>query len=149
MSRTEFLDLDILPQLIGYNIQRAQIAVYRDFMRSVEDYGMTPTQFAVLALVGANAGVSQVSLGKTLNVDRATIMAVVDKLQNRNLLERRPSVQDRRKQDLHLTAHGEESLQILRNRIHAHEARLTTQFSSDEGLELIRLLQKLQRSPRD
>ena len=51
-SMDEF-DHDLLPGLIGYNLRKAQTAVFQDFSRSLQDCNITPGQFGVLVLIQA------------------------------------------------------------------------------------------------
>ena len=61
-------DYDILPSLIGYNLRRAQTAVFQDFSSTLADCKLTPGQFGVLVLIQANAGLNQTSLGRALGM---------------------------------------------------------------------------------
>jgi DNA-binding MarR family transcriptional regulator len=79
-------DHDLLPGLIGYNLRKAQTAVFQDFSRSLQDCNITPGQFGVLVLIQANAGLNQTSLGRALGIDRSTVVAVIDKLEGRGLV---------------------------------------------------------------
>src|SRR3546814_10419581 len=93
-------DLGVLPGLVGYTLRRTQEAVFGAFMElvtaKIDSAGLTPGQFGVLAIVVANPGLKQIELGTALGVDRSTIVAAVDKLENRGLVERRPVPHDRR-----------------------------------------------------
>ena len=40
-------DFDLLPGLIGYNLRKAQTAVFQDFSVSLQDCDITPGQFGV------------------------------------------------------------------------------------------------------
>ena len=49
------LDLDCLPTLIGFNIRRAQIALWRDFNRNFSDADVRPGVFSAMLLANAKA----------------------------------------------------------------------------------------------
>jgi DNA-binding MarR family transcriptional regulator len=135
-----------LSGLIGFHLRLAQVAVYRDFVAATADLKITPKQYAVLELVAENAGASQVGLAQALLMDRATMMALVDRLEARDLIERRASPVDRRRQSLFITAAGEIFLKSARAAISTHEARLLEAFMPEETAMTIRLLRRLQKT---
>lgn len=143
------LDLDVLPDLIGYNLHRAEIASYRSFVKSFDGPRTTPKQFSALLLIGANPGISQIELGKLLGMDRATTMTLVQKMQDDKLLVREPSTVDRRRYELRLTKQGKILLTRLKNHVRVQESLLTSQLTDGEKLLLRELLVKLRRALND
>ena len=137
-------DYDILPSLIGYNLRRAQTAVFQDFSFSLADCKLTPGQFGVLVLIQANAGLNQTSLGKALGIDRSTVAAVIDKLEARGLVERTPA--DRRSYALQLSGQGEVLLKQARALVADHERRIAGNLDADEQQHLIDLLSRLRKA---
>jgi DNA-binding MarR family transcriptional regulator len=79
-------------------------------------------------------------------MDRATMMALVDRLEARDLLVRKVSLTDRRRQDLHLTEIGVALLEQARVAILEQEARVLAEWSSDEVKAAIAMLRRLQKS---
>ncbi len=126
------LSLGRLPELLGFHLRMAHVAVYRDFMSNMSELDLTQKQAATIQLIAANAGVSQVDLANTLGTDRATMMAVVDRLEDRGLLTRRRSRIDRRRQELLLTKDGQNLLRRLRKIQDEHEKHFTSRFSKQE-----------------
>ena len=133
-----------LSGLLGFQLRMAQAAVYRDFAAAMGELGLTQRQIAVLEIVGAAPGVSQVDIAAELSTDRATMMAIVDRLQDRKLVVRQRSNEDRRRQELHLTPGGADILHRTREVIAQHEKRLTDRFSPDELAALFDALRRLQ-----
>ena len=136
-------DLDILAELAGYQLHRAEIESYRKFLKLSRRPKMTPKQFSTLVLIGANSGISQIDVGSLLGMDRATTTAVIDKLEGRKLLTRQRSKADRRKHELHLTAHGKESLKEMKSRVRAHDEEITSNLTNAEKKLLRTLLAKM------
>ena len=126
------LSLGKLPELLGFHLRMAHIAVYRDFMDSMSELDLTQKQSATIQLIAANSGVSQVDLAHTLGTDRATMMAVVDRLEERGLITRRRSRTDRRRQELLLTKDGQATLRRLRKIQDDHEKHFTSRFNKEE-----------------
>jgi DNA-binding MarR family transcriptional regulator len=139
------LDLDGLPDLLGFQLRMAHVAVYRDFATAMETLELTQKQCAILQLIGANSGVSQVDLASTLGTDRATMMAIIDRLDQRSLLERRRSTVDRRRQELYLTSAGEEMLKTAKRIIAEHERHFTSLFTKDELKAFMNALTRIHR----
>jgi DNA-binding MarR family transcriptional regulator len=137
------LQLDGLSQLVGFHLRLAHVAMYRDFTVALADLDLTQKQCATLQLIGANPGVSQVDLAATLGTDRATMMAVVDRLEQRNLVVRSRSRVDRRRQELNLTAIGEETLVRARQAIAEHEKTFTSRFTPQELKALMDALSRI------
>ena len=113
-------------------------------MVSVAGLDLTQKQAATLWLIHANSGVSQVSLATTLGMDRATMMSIVDRLEERGLLVRRRSVIDRRRQELYVTPAGQSLLGKVQTRIARHEERFKSLFTRSELEALLIALRKFQ-----
>lgn len=137
------LDLDILPTLLGYNVRRAQIALWRDFARTVADGEIRPGMFSAIVLIKANPGVAQVELANELNIDKASMVGLVDRLEDAGWIVRTRSQEDRRRQGLTLTPSGEKMYKALRREMLDHERKFAAQFTEAERKQLLSLLRKL------
>ncbi len=147
VSSEQRQNLGILPELIGYNLRRAQVATFQDLMSALGDLELTPGLFGVLQIVKINAGLKQTDLANALNVDRSTVVGVVDKLENRGLVNRAAALGDRRSYALHLTPAGEEVLDQAEQRVREHEDRIARELTPMERDQLLTLLQKV--APKD
>jgi len=139
------LDHGILPDLIGYQLRLAHVAVFRDFERTVGDLGISPGRVGVLVLVNGNPGITQSRLAEAVGLDRSTLVPVLDGLERRGLIERRQG-KDRRTNGLWLTPSGKRLLGRVRRRIAVHERRMVSGMSDKERDQLVALLARL-RSP--
>ena len=137
------LDFGVLPELIGYHLRRAQVHFFADFARTMAEAQVTPGQFGVLSLIGANPGMTQSALARAVGIERSTMVAVIDALQSRGLVERAPSPVDRRSYALVLTDQGKALLERLIPMVRAHERRLARKLVPEERERLIELLLKL------
>lgn len=135
-----------LDGLLGYRLRRAQGAMHRDFMAAVASLDLTQKQAATLWLINGNPGVAQVAVAAALGMDRATTMAIVDRLEDRGLVIRKRSNTDRRRQELYLTPAGQNALRKAKARIAKHEERFTSLFTAAELESLLAALQKLQEA---
>jgi len=144
-SRTDgTLAHGLLPGLVGYQLRLAQLAVFRDFEAATAGLGVTPGRFGMLVLIEANPGVTQSGLARAVGLDRSTMVAVLDGLEDRGLIERRQG-RDRRTNGLWLTAGGRRLLAQMKRRVAAHEARVAARLTARERKKLLELLRRLGR----
>jgi len=136
-----FAELD---GLLGYLLRRAQGAMHRDFMAAVAEFALTQKQAATLWLIQANPGVSQVEVASALGMDRATMMSVTDRLEDRGFVIRKRSATDRRRQELYLTPSGQSTLRKCKTRIGEHEDKFGALFTSAELAVLVDALKRFQ-----
>lgn len=129
--------------ILGFHIRLAYGAVYRHFMDTFADLGLTQKQVSVLWLVDHHPGIAQTDLAQRLQMDRATVMAIVNRLQERGYLVRGKSASDRRRQTLWLTHPGQEALVDARTAIEQHEQWLKSRFSAREIDRLIEMLSRI------
>jgi DNA-binding MarR family transcriptional regulator len=137
-----FAELD---GLLGYRLRRAQGAFHRDYMAAIGSLNVTQKQTGTLWLIHANPGAAQVSVAAALGMDRATMMSIIDRLDERGLVVRRKSSTDRRRQELYLTPAGQALLRKVKTRIAAHEERIKALFAAPEMAALLAALEKLQK----
>jgi DNA-binding MarR family transcriptional regulator len=136
------LDHGLLPRLVGYQLRLAQLAVFRDFDRATADLGLTPGRFGMLVLIEANPGVTQSALARAVGLDRSTLVALLDQLEDRRLVARRQG-EDRRTNGLWLTAAGQRFLGKMKRRVAAHEARVAARLTRAERELLLGALRRL------
>jgi len=140
MSRDEALRPGALAGLLGYRLRLAQQAVFRDYAASVGE--VSPGRVGILLLVESNPGVTQSRLARAVHLDRSTMVGVIDKLEERGLIERRRG-EDRRTNGLWLTRAGRTLLSRMKERIEQHERRVAARLAPAERAQLIALLEKL------
>jgi DNA-binding MarR family transcriptional regulator len=111
------------------------------FSERLEPLGFAPHHAGILRILAQNPGVSQQDLAKTLNMHASRLVGILDELQQRNLLERRPSDRDRRLYALHLTANGEKALRQIGETAREHHHAMMTGLSHDQQKHLAELLE--------
>ncbi|GGK66981.1 MarR family winged helix-turn-helix transcriptional regulator [Amphritea balenae] len=137
-----------LPQLLGYQLRLTQLAVFKDFSDSVSDADITPSLFAVLVVIDANPGLKQTELAKAVHLDRSTVVSAIDKLERRNLVQRKRVAGDRRTNALQLTNAGSTLLAQLTLEVSEHERQIAAQLTQTERETLIQLLSKVSPESR-
>lgn len=136
-------DIGALADIVGFHIRLAHAAVYRHFTETFSDLGLTQKQVSVLWLVDDRPGISQIDLGQRLQMDRATTMTIVNRLQSREYIRRERSKVDGRKQALYLTEAGRQALDNAKTCIAQHEAWLKDRFTPGEIEKLVEMLARI------
>jgi DNA-binding MarR family transcriptional regulator len=136
-------DIGGLDSIVGFHIRLAHGAVYRHFTETFSDLDLTQKQVSVLWLIEDHPDIAQADIGRRLQMDRATVMAIVNRLQKRGFVERGDAKEDRRRQSLHLTELGRDALVSARACILDHEQWLKSRFSPAELAMLVELLRRI------
>jgi DNA-binding MarR family transcriptional regulator len=137
------VSLGVLEELAGYHLRRASYVFGADFARTLDHFGMRQVPFAILAVIDANPGINQAGIGKLLGIKRANMVALVNDLERRELVERATDPRDRRAFGLSLKPGGKTLLIECHARILEHEERLLTGFSAAERTLLKALLARI------
>ncbi len=141
--RVPGLRYDVLDELLGYSLRRAQVAMFAAFHDATRGMGVTPPRFTALVVIGANPGLSQTVLGNVLGIARSGAMLLADRFESEGLVERRHRADDGRAWGLYLTRRGEGLVERMKRRVMAHDRRRAAVLSERERRELQRLLAKL------
>ncbi len=136
-------DIGEIRNIVGFHIRLAHGAVYRHFTETFTDLDLTQKQVSVLWLVDDHPDIAQTDLAHRMRMDRATTMAIINRLEARDLLIRGKSETDGRKQTLNLTDAGQEMLRVAKQAILDHENWLKSRFSDKEVTKLIELLTRI------
>ena len=132
-----------LPQFLGYNLRRAHLCVWRKYVALIGENNIRPGLFSALVLVGSNPGIAQIELGRHLGVDKASMVALLDRLEKAGLLDRQRSTRDRRRQGIFLTSRGSAELESLVTQVRALERQLASRFTRVEFEQLLGFLKRL------
>jgi DNA-binding MarR family transcriptional regulator len=139
------VDLGCLPKLLGYNLRRAHQSSWRHYVNAIGENRLRPGLFSLLVLVKANPGISQIELGTHLGVDKASMVALLDRLERTQLIARKRCTRDRRRQGIFLTADGATELDTLLTGVRALERQMASRFSKPELDTFTELLQRMYR----
>ena len=128
---------------VGFTISTTGYAVARRFRELLAPLGLEPRDFALLRTISMTEGVSQQAIGERMSVVPSRMVAFVDSLEQRGLLERRRNPDDRRAHALFLTAKGRKLLQRAVAVAVEHEQKLTSELSGEEREQLLDLLARV------
>jgi DNA-binding MarR family transcriptional regulator len=104
---------------------------------------LAPHHAGILRLIGTSAGQSQRALGERLGILPSRLVALVDELEGRGLVERRDDPEDRRSYALHLTEAGHEMLHEIGRIAREHGDSVCAALSEEERQQLAALLARI------
>jgi DNA-binding MarR family transcriptional regulator len=125
-----------LTNRLGYLLKHAQIRLSELTAAALEPFGLDGRELAVL-IVLAEAGLeSQQEAARRLRIDRTTMVAFVDVMEGRGLVERRTHAGDRRKNVVVLTDKGRDTLERATKAADAAEQRFLAPLTKRAGQQL-------------
>jgi DNA-binding MarR family transcriptional regulator len=133
----------------GYLLARVGAQSRRLWARMLTDHGLTPGHFGVLMSLDLLGTASQQELSRSVGLDPRNAVPVIDALQQRGLLERRPDPTDRRRYAVTLTPAGTQLMKKLRHDGEELEREMLGCLSAGERRTLQRLLTKLHGAMSD
>ena len=104
---------------------------------------LTPPDAGILRLLNQSAGISQQELSVRLQIHPSRLVAILDNLEKRKLVERRANPEDRRLYSLHLTDDGQEILGRIGKVAREHQEALLGSISAEERGQLTAMLHKI------
>jgi DNA-binding MarR family transcriptional regulator len=123
----------------------AQVGAYAAtrFAERLGSLNLSPPDAGILRLLRNAAGISQQELSARLRIHPSRLVAILDNLEQRKLVERNPNPQDRRLYSLHLTKDGSEILERIGKVAREHQDALLSTLSVDERGKLTELLHRI------
>lgn len=113
------------------------------FGERISEHDLTPPMAGILGLLSGAPGISQQELATRLGVLPSRLVAFVDELEDRGLVQRIRDDVDRRRNSLQLTEAGRAALATIGRVGRAHEASLTAALSDRDREQLVALLQRI------
>ncbi len=123
----------------------AQLGAYaaEQFGERAGALDLSRPESGLLRLIGRSPGQSQRAIAAQLGTPPSRLVALVDGLEDRGLVERRRSATDRRNHELHLTGEGSATLSLLGQVAAEHEAAMTEGLTSKQKADLESMLRQL------
>jgi len=134
---------------VGFLLVKAYQHIYANFRAQLEPYGITPQQFALLAFLWQQDGLSQTELSHKTEIDRTTIGGLIDRLAKLGLVRRSRHATDRRIYRICLTPTGRDLEKTLIPLALDVRRGLTENLAPGEYDQLCTLLAKLRKGKED
>jgi DNA-binding MarR family transcriptional regulator len=127
----------------GFLLSKVAQAAGELMLETLGQLGVKPRHVGVLAVLAENGPLSQHAVGELLRIDRTTMVALVDELEQWGLARRQPDPRDRRAYRLELTPAGRHTLGQAEAAAAQANAALLAPLGPAEQRQLLELLQRL------
>ena len=118
--------------VLGYLLKHAYFALEQRTQAALDDMGVTVRDLGVLRVIAGGEAQSQQEVAAVLGVDRTSMVALLDALERRGIVARRPAEQDRRRNVVVLTGDGWDLFRRAENQ-YAEAEREFTAVLGDDG----------------
>lgn len=136
------VDISKMPGHLIRRLNQISVSVFADHMARA-GYDFTPVQFAAMSTISTNPGLDQATLAGLIAYDRATMGGVIDRLEAKQLVDRKVSKSDRRARQLYLTQKGHEILSALVPLVSDLQDDILQGLDEAEKIQLLGLLEKV------
>ena len=130
----------------GYLFRRMQQIAVAIFMEECKAFDLTPVQYAALIAIQTHPGIDATRLSAVIAFDRSTLGSVIERLQAKDLVERKPAPDDKRIKLLYLTKSGAAILREIIPAVERAQARMLEPLKPADRKALMGLLVAARRS---
>ena len=142
-SKSSSVTMDAVYTAPGYLFRRMQHIAVALFIEECKAFDLTPVQYAALIAIATHPGIDATRLSAVIAFDRSTLGSVIERLQAKLLVARKPSPADRRIKLLYLTKAGEALLRDIMPSVDRAQARMLQPLKPAERRTLMALLSQL------
>lgn len=132
-----------LANRIGFLLARAHLIARADADRALDEVGLTMKGYAALATLVSDGPVSQRKLSQRIRMDPATMVDVIDSLEQSGRIQRRRNPEDRREYALVTTPKGRALFSRAQRAINAAERKTVRDLDADQTRALMELLGRI------
>ena len=127
----------------GYLFRRMQQIAVAIFVEECKDFDVTPVQYAALVAIQSHPGIDATRLSAVIAFDRSTLGSVIERLQAKGHIERKPAPEDKRIKLLYLTKPGAVILKDIIPAVERAQARMLEPLKPADRKTLMALLTQL------
>ncbi|HEV7652661.1 MAG TPA: MarR family transcriptional regulator [Actinophytocola sp.] len=148
MSRNDETD-PALTRRLGYLLKHAQLRMFELSTKALAPFGINGRELAVLVVLAGHEPASQLQAAQRLDVDRTTMVGLLDTLEDKGLVSRHPDAEDRRRNVVELTEPGRDTLRRATAANEAAEQEFLAPLSARAAGQLVDALRTVVRRPAD
>ena len=137
------LTMDAVYTKPGYLFRRMQQIAVAIFVEECKAYDLTPGQYAALVAIQAHPGIDATRLSAVIAFDRSTLGNVIERLETKLYIERKPAPADKRVKLLHLTKAGAALLRDIVPSVDRAQARMLQPLKPADREALLALMTQL------
>src|SRR3954454_11144330 len=127
----------------GYLFRRMQQIAVAIFVEECKVYDLTPVQYAALVAIRTHPGIDATRLSAVIAFDRSTLGNVIERLESKAWVERKPSREDKRIKLLSLTRAGEALLRSIMPSVDRAQVRMMQPLKPKDRKALLALMTQL------
>ena len=127
----------------GYLFRRMQQIAVAIFVEECRAYDLTPVQYAALVAIRTHPGIDATRLSAVIAFDRSTLGNVIERLEAKEYVERKPSRDDKRVKLLTLTKTGAALLRDIMPSVDRAQARMLQPLKPADRKTLLALMTQL------
>jgi len=128
---------------LGYLLKHVQLRFFELGAAALEPLGINGREAAVLRAIADRYPVSQGEIARVMNVDRTTMVALIDDLQGKGLVRRRQDPDDRRRNAVELTDVGRDTARRAADAVERVERDFLGRLPSAEAAQFKKNLRAL------
>ena len=137
------ITIDAVYAAPGYLFRRMQQIAVSIFMEECKAFDLTPVQYAALIAIHTHPGIDATRLSAVIAFDRSTLGSVIERLQAKDFVERKPAPEDKRIKLLYLTKPGAAILREIIPAVERAQARMLEPLKPTERKALMGLMVQL------
>ena len=127
----------------GYLFRRMQQIAVAIFVEECRAYDLTPVQYAALVAIRTHPGIDATRLSAVIAFDRSTLGNVIERLEAKLYIERKPAPEDKRVKLLYLTKAGTGLLRHIMPSVDRAQARMLQPLKPADRKTLLALMTQL------
>jgi DNA-binding MarR family transcriptional regulator len=127
----------------GYLFRRMQQIAVALFVEECKAFDLTPVQYASLVAIHTHPGIDATRLSAVIAFDRSTLGSVIERLESKALVERKPARADKRVKLLTLTKAGAATLRDIVPSVERAQARMLQPLKAADRKTLLALMTQL------
>jgi DNA-binding MarR family transcriptional regulator len=135
--------------VLGYLLKHAHRALEQRTEAALAGMGLTVRDLGVLRVIAGGEAESQQEVAADLGIDPTSMVALLDALEHRGILARRPSDRDRRRNVVELTGHGRDMFWQAEDRYAEAEKTFTSPLGDAGAAGLRRALRSVLDNAKD
>src|SRR4051794_5378358 len=137
------ITMDAVYAAPGYLFRRMQQIAVSIFMEECTAFDLTPMQYGALIAIHTHPGIDATRLSAVIAFDRSTLGSLIERLQAKDYIERKPAPEDKRIKLLYLTKSGAAILREIAPAVERAQARMLEPLRPADRKALMGLMAQL------
>jgi MarR family transcriptional regulator, lower aerobic nicotinate degradation pathway regulator len=142
-SKPTSITMDAVYTAPGYLFRRMQQIAVAIFVEECKAFDLTPVQYAALVAIHTHPGIDATRLSAVIAFDRSTLGNVIERLEAKAFIERKPAREDKRVKLLYLTRAGAATLREIMPSVERAQARMLQPLKPADRKVLLALMTQL------